>query len=106
MQSVVNVGTETDTNLVPAQTLREMTVTKEALIKRQKDSVLDSLMSSMVRIATEQGGNGYAANLNPQFDPTILAEIVTELQTIGYTVTTEAKSDEKLGSFITMSIKW
>jgi hypothetical protein len=106
MQSAVIVVSDNETTLVTAQVLREMTITKEAIAKRQKESVLDSLMSSMVRQATEAGNTSYAANLNPQFDPVMLAEIVTELQTLGYTVTTEAKNDEKLGAFITLSINW
>lgn len=106
MQSAVNAGTDNDTTLVNAQTLREMTVTKEALFERQKASVLDSLMSSMVRIATETGGSNYAANLHPQFDPSLLAQIVAELETLGYTVTSEAKNDEKLGAFIQVAVSW
>lgn len=106
MQSAINAGTDNDTTLVTAEILRGMTVSKEALAERQKASVLDQLMSSMVRIATEQGGNQYAANLNPQFDPTLLAQITEELTKLGYTTTTEAKNDPKLGSFIQVVVTW
>jgi len=103
MQSVPNLN---DTNLVDAKTLREMTISKEALFEKQKNGVLDSLMSSMVRQASEVGLTGYSANLNPQFDPLLLGEIVTDLKNLGYEVATEAKSDEKLGSFVQLVIKW
>jgi len=106
MQSALNAGTDNDTTLVSAELLREMTVSKEDLTARQKASVLDQLMSSMVRVATEAGGNSYSANLNPQFDPALLAQITDELKALGYTVTTEAKNDPKMGSFINVLIAW
>lgn len=105
MQSAVNVN-ETDVNLVTAEVLREMTITKEDLFERQKNSVLDALMSSMTRIASEQGGRTYVANLNPQFDPVLMTSITEKLQELGYSVTVETRTDEKLGSFVSLAINW
>jgi hypothetical protein len=102
----MNVGNDNDTAMVPAQTLREMTISQAVISKRQKDSIMDSFMSSMVRIATEQGGNGYSAKLQPTFDPTLLAEISNEFQTLGYTVTTEQQVDPTVGPFLLMTISW
>jgi hypothetical protein len=106
MQSALDAGTENDTNLVTAEVLREMTITKEALFERQKQGVLDSFMSSMVRQASENGNRSFSATLAPQFDTTLLTSIVDTLKGLGYTVTTEAKSDEKLGAFILVVVSW
>lgn len=106
MQSALNAGQDNDTALVTAEALREMTITKEALFEKQKASVLDQLMSSMVRIAAEAGGNSYVANLNPQFDPTLLAAIKEELEKLGYKTTTEAKTDKTVGTFVALTISW
>jgi hypothetical protein len=106
MQSAINAGNTNDTTLVTAEALREMTITKEALFERQKASILDSLMSTMVKVATENGGNNYVANLNPQFDTALLANITGELSKLGYNVATEAKSDSKMGPFISLIISW
>lgn len=105
MQSAVNVN-ETDVTLVTADSLREMTITKEELFERQKSSVLDALMSSMTRIASEQGGRSYVANLNPQFDVNLLNSITQTLQGLGYVVTTESKQDANIGNFTSLTISW
>ncbi len=105
MQSAANIGTE-DTNVIDAETLRGMVVSKEDLFNRQKEGVLDSLFSTMVKIASEQGGTSYSANLNPQFDPRLLSSIVEKLESLGYKTTTEARNDEKLGAFVTLTINW
>ena len=105
MQSIGTVQ-EQETALVTAEVLRGMTITKEALFEKQKNAVLESLMGSMVRIASETGANSYAANLNPQFDPALLAEIKGELEKLGYAVTAEAKSDQQLGNFIQLVVSW
>ena len=106
MQSALNEQTQNDTNLVTAEALREMTISKEALLKNQKRGIIDTLMSTMVRIATEQGGNGYTANFDPKFNPTLLAEITENLESLGYKVVTEAKSDEKSIASISVTINW
>lgn len=106
MQSVTDIGNDSSTALVEAKQLRELTISKAELAKRQKANVLDQLMSSMVSLATEQGLTQYDANLNPNFDATLLAEIVDDLKKLGYEVTTEAKSHEKLGASILLTIKW
>lgn len=105
MQSVTDIN-GTDTNLVTAEALREMTITKEDLIARQKANILDDLMSSMVKVATQHGANSYTANVNAQFDPTLLQDIVAQLTTLGYTVTTENKSTEKMGNILQVVISW
>jgi predicted Zn-dependent protease len=113
MQSALQTGNDNDTVLVTAEALREMTITKEALFDKQKASVLDQLMASMVRIASESGGNSYTANLNPQFDVSLLAAVKEEFEKLGYKTVTEAKSDKVLiteqnpsGTFVSITISW
>lgn len=106
MQSALDVGNSNDTNLITAQALREMTITTAALFEKQKASVLDSLMSSMVRIASEIGGNSHGVALSEQFDKTLLEAITKELQDLGYTVTASPTTDSKLGPIVALSVSW
>lgn len=110
MQSALDISSEGSSNLVTAQVLRDMTITKDDLFSRQKNNVLDSLMSSMVRIATEAGGESYVANLNPQFDAALLEIIIRDLEDLGYKVTSETKTVTlEAGnptSFIALTISW
>lgn len=106
MQSATQATDAQETNLIPATQLREMTITKEELAKRQKNSVLENVMHSMVQAASQSAQTQYGARLNPQFDPTLLEEIVTELQTLGYTVTKESKEADGIGAFIQLNINW
>jgi hypothetical protein len=106
MQSALNVNDVTDTKLVTAEVLRDMTISKEDLFQKQKESVLESLMSSMVRIASESGGKSYSANLNPQFDTTLLVSIVDQLKGLGYAVTVETKTAKDIGNFTQLTISW
>jgi hypothetical protein len=108
MQSAVTAEKQNDVgNLVTAEVLREMTITKEDLLKRQKESVLEALMSSMVRLASEQGSTSYSANLHPQFDSVILVQIVDTLKSLGYTVVTEkAKEENTDQEIIRLVVTW
>lgn len=92
--------------LVPANMLREMTVTKEDIFNRQKENILEQLMSAMTRVATEKGGTQYGAQLTPNFDPALQVEIVNAFQGLGYSVSTETKTDEKIGTFNIITISW
>lgn len=106
MRSALAAEQASADKLVHAQVLREMTITKEELFTRQKDSVLDALMSSMTRIAADQGGSNYVAQLTPQFDPTLLAEITKTLEGLGYKVTSEARNQKDIGSYVALTISW
>jgi hypothetical protein len=106
MQSALNAGNDNDTKLITAQALREMTVSADVLYQRQKDSILDSLMSTMVRNATESGAGSYEARFAPQFDLKLLAEIMSELVYLGYKVENLSKADEKLGPYVSLNIAW
>jgi len=106
MQSATT-ATESDvTEIVPAETLREMTATKESLFERQKNSILETLMSSMVKVATDNGARNYSANLHPQFDQVLLKTVTDKLTEAGYAVTAETRKDDKIGEFIVLNIVW
>lgn len=106
MQSVSELGKAGETNLVTAEALLEMTISPQNLFEKQKTELLDNFMSSMVRIATEQGLKQYAANLHPQFDVPLLAAVKSELQTLGYLITTANVNSPTAGDFIQLQISW
>lgn len=92
--------------LVNADTLRDMTITKEDLLTRQKADILQSLMSSMVSIASNNGGFEYSANLNPLFDLNLLSDIRKELEALNYIVSTSTEKTEGMGEFISLTVSW
>lgn len=106
MRSALAAEGATEEKLVDAQTLREMTITKEELFNRQKDNVLDAIMSSMTGVASSKGDFQYQAQLTPQFDTKLLAEIVKKFEDLGYKVTSEAKNQEAIGAYVALSISW
>lgn len=106
MQSALEIGNENTTNLVDAVTLKGMTATRESIYEKEKASLLDQLMSTMVRIATESGKNGYVARLDPKFDQVILNDINKVLTDLGYVVLIKEEELPSIGKFISLDISW
>lgn len=112
MRSALAAESAVQEKLVDAQTLREMTITKEELFNRQRDNVLDAIMSSMTGVASTKGDSQYVAQLTPQFDAKLLAEVVAKFEALGYKVTNEARTlpDNQDGSkgqsYIALTISW
>lgn len=72
------------TSLIPAEQMRELTISKEDLRKKKKNQVLDNIFTSMVKVATENGHNGYGADFAPDTDESFLKDIEEEIKTLGY----------------------
>lgn len=106
MQSALNVGNDDKTALIDAKTLKEMTASAESLYEREKASLLDQLMSTMVRTATESGKSGYVARLAPSFDQKLLNDICNTFTNLGYTVATRDEELPSMGKFISLDISW
>lgn len=105
MQNALDLN-GTETGLIDAKILRDMTITKEQLFDRQKNSLLESLMSSMVRVASENGGTVFNATLNPKFDPVMLDSIVETLKGLNYTVNTSRQTDPSVGELTVITVGW
>lgn len=104
MQSAVN---PIENNiLVPADVLRGMTVSKDEIAKRQKENTLQDIMSSMVRLATEQGATSFSANFQVNSSQSFIDSIADELKALGYTVTSELVNNSQLGNVLSMNITW
>ncbi len=91
---------------VTAEELRDMTITKEERFERDRLNIMDSLMSSMVELATRNGVFDYSANLNPQFDAVLLTTVTKDLEEIGYRVIAESQKNETVGDFILLTVSW
>jgi len=94
------------TEFVTAEELRDMTISKEDRFERDRGNIMNSLMDSMVKIASENGLFVYTANLNPQFDAVLLTTISKDLNELGYEVTAEEKDEPNLGKFISLNVSW
>lgn len=105
MQSALNTN-QNSLSLVDAKSLREMTVSKEDLYSRQRTNVLESIMEAMVKTASEQGNNTFDARLQPNFDPTLLNDIVTELKGLGYETSVNEIENPAVGKYISLLISW
>jgi len=105
MESFSSVSEGVSQGLVDAESLRDMTISKEDLFLNQKNGILDQIMTSMVSQATINGGFVFSTQLNPQFDRKMLDEIEGELKTLNY------KTEIKDGEFqdqkvILLHISW
>jgi len=89
MESINNVDEGVSNGLVDADTLRDMTLTKQELFDKQKGEVTNSIMSSMISHATTNGGHAYSVQLNSKFDRELLNDIISEFNSLGYKTETE-----------------
>ena len=107
MQSIQD--TEATTEFVTADELRDMTISQEELFERQKANLLDTLFGNMVKLATESGLFFYEANLNPKFDPVLLATLKGEFEGLGYEVQVndrELQTNEGTQAYKSLVISW
>jgi len=105
MQSINELEADTG-SLLDADTLRGMTITKEDIYLRQKNEVLDGLMSSMVSNATANGVFGYSASLHKDFNVDMLKEILEEFNKVGYNATYEENNSPAMGEHLTIHVSW
>ena len=101
-----NLTEETNTELLSADELLNLTISEQEKFERDRQSVLENLMSSMVQVATQNGATQYAAALNPQFDKNLLTVVAIELTNLGYRTETTEVNDPKLGTYSNLSISW
>lgn len=109
MQSAANLKPQ-ELELMTAQELREVTVTESVLYNRRKENLLQDLMGTMVRLATEQGRKNYSAQVQAkQFDTKLLEEVIEAFKGRGYTVSTADKVTNMTGTpieLIELTIDW
>ena len=106
MSSVLDISETTEVNLIPASQLRDMTVTPADIFNKQRVSLLESLMTDMVNVATNQGRSDYTAVLSSSFNPDLLNAIVSALEESGYKVANELKTNEGGTSQQSLLISW
>lgn len=92
--------------LLTAQELLENTITNEEKFARDKANVLDSLMSSMVGVATKDGKKEYSASINPNFDPTLYVSVKNQLQDLGYKLSETTQDIKDIGAVVVLNISW
>jgi len=95
-----------DLELVTAEELRDMTITKEEMYARDKANIIQSFMSSMVSNANSNGVFVYSANLSPAFDPILLEDIKSEFTNIGYEVEVEEAETKSMGKVKVIHFSW
>jgi hypothetical protein len=95
-----------DLALVPAAELRDMTITEEEMYERDKSGLLQSLMSTMVSKANNNGVFGYSASVNPKIDRKLLSEIEEAFSKLGYEVEVEDVNTPTVGKQIMLHISW
>ena len=99
--------------LLTADQLRSQTISAEEKFERDKNNVLQNLMSSMVQAANLNGDTQYSASLNPAFNKELLSNIKDELVNLDYQIQETISSDVNLknesnpkGEFTTITISW
>ena len=74
--------------------------------ERDQKQVLDSLMSSMVSVATQDGKKQYSASINPNFDPALLVSVKGQLQELGYQLSETTQELKDVGKVVVLNISW
>jgi len=103
---MLDINDSTAEELLTAEQLLNMTVSKEELYKRQKEGLMQSLMSSMVQTATQTGATAYVAQLNPQINAALLTEVTDEFKKLGYSTVVKNEKTQQLGEYIALIIDW
>ena len=86
MQNINDVQEPKPDKFITAESLRELTLTPEQLFEIQKSNLCDTLMESMVGVATKNGDYSYTTNLLEAMSERLRNEIVEKFQELGYTV--------------------
>lgn len=80
---------------IRAEDLRDITLTPEQLFEIQKNNLCETLMESMVKVATKNGAHVYASNLLEAMDEKLRNEIVDHFKDLGYDVILSEKLTTK-----------
>src|SRR5690606_32010025 len=83
-------------DLLTAEQLREITATPEELFQQKREDIKLNFMSSMVKLAREQGRKFYAANFQREQDTSLLDAVIKDFQDLGYKTITQ-DSVQKMG---------
>lgn len=101
-----SIGNQGNTELVTAEELRNLTISEEEKRERDRRNVKDNMMSSMVRLASENGALEYTANLAPQFDSVLLTTIVDDFKELGYKTEVKKEKNDNFGEYIALKVSW
>lgn len=95
-------------NYLDAQSLRDITLTKDQLFSIAKKNICDSIMGSMVDVATKQGRSFYSTNILAAMDKSLLDEIMESFKNLNYKVElSEVVSDKKTGQeYRVLTVDW
>jgi hypothetical protein len=86
MKNINEVDQPSTTELVDAQTLKEMTLTQEELFEIVKENTVNAFMTSMVDKATKQGAKFYEAQILANADKQLVDTISKTFINLGYKV--------------------
>lgn len=110
MKSVNESSQELNENdLLTAEQMREITSTPEELFEQKREDIKLNFMSTMVKLAREQGRKFYAANFQREQDTSLLDAVIKDFQELGYkTITQDSiqKMGEKEVPIVTLAISW
>lgn len=106
MQSVNDMEI-TEQDFLTAEQMREITATPEELFESQVNSIKENAMTTMVRLATEQGRNFYAIQFIKSQDNKLVDAISAFFSENGYKTQQVDTSDEASGTPLTvLTISW
>jgi hypothetical protein len=80
---------------IRAQDLRDITLTPEQLFEIQKNNLCETIMESMVKVATKNGAHVYASNILESMDDRLRTEIVDHFKSLDYDVILSEKMSTK-----------
>ena len=108
MESLNDQTPSIEDQYVSAEVLKEMTLSQEELFEIATKNICDSIMSSMVSVATKNGANFYGAQLLASMKDDMNQRIVETFENLGYeTQMSELQTSPQTGQkYKVLTISW
>ena len=109
MQGINELENLDSGEMLTAKQLLEITSTVEELFEQKREDIKANFMTTMVKLAREQGRKMYAATFQLEEDTSLLDTIIADFQALGYKTLTEdgvQKVGEKEVQVRTLGISW
>lgn len=106
MQGINDIQTD---EFPTAEELKELTATKEELFDKIVHDTKVNIMSSMVRLAKEQGKTSYGAQFRKEEDTTFINKVADDFRELGYEVNLEDGVNNIGGASVaitTLTVSW
>lgn len=108
MQELKDASVEREDTFLTAEAMRDLTLTTEELFEMAKENITNSIMESMVGVATKNGQMFYATNILSAMDTKLRDEVMQRFTDLGYKVSLSKELNHKESgqAYKVLSVSW